>query len=52
MDDREVSFAIKEFERDLNIPVTDALTRPTSRLIDMVIGAFPELIRIPAALAT
>ena len=52
MDDREVSFAIKEFERDLNIPVTDALTRPTSRLIDMVIGAFPELIRIPAALTT
>jgi len=52
MDDREVSFAIKEFERDLNIPVTDALTRPTSPLIDMVIGAFPELIRIPAALAT
>ena len=52
MDDREVSFAIKEFERDLNIPVTDALTRPTSRLIDMVIGAFPELIRIPAAVTT
>jgi uncharacterized NAD-dependent epimerase/dehydratase family protein len=52
MEDREVSLAIAAYERDLNIPVTDALTRPTSRLIDMVIAAFPELTRTPATLAS
>ena len=43
MTDDEVSAAIVQYERDLNIPVTDALTRSPDRLIDMVLLAFPAL---------
>ncbi len=43
MDDDEVSAAIVAYEAELGIPVTDALTRPTERLVAMVLGAFPEL---------
>ncbi len=35
--------AIARYERELGIPVTDALTRSPDRLVDMVADAFPEL---------
>ncbi|MHC4894864.1 MAG: DUF1611 domain-containing protein, partial [Planctomycetota bacterium] len=43
MTDAEVSAAITLYECELKIPVSDALTRPTERLVDMVRAAFPEL---------
>jgi uncharacterized NAD-dependent epimerase/dehydratase family protein len=43
MSDIEVSAAITRYERELGIPVTDALTRSPERLVDMVLAAFPEL---------
>jgi uncharacterized NAD-dependent epimerase/dehydratase family protein len=43
MSDAEISEAITRYERDLGIPATDALTRSTSRLVDMVLSAFPLL---------
>jgi len=41
--DVEVSAAIVAYETELGIPATDALTRPTDRLVDMVLRAFPAL---------
>lgn len=43
MSDGEVGMAISRYEHELDIPVTDALTRPIERLADMVLSAFPEL---------
>ena len=43
MSDSEVSTAITQYEHDLGLPTTDALTRPAERLVDMVLAAFPEL---------
>jgi uncharacterized NAD-dependent epimerase/dehydratase family protein len=43
MTDLEVDSAITLYEKALGIPVTDALTRSSSRLLEMVIQAFPEL---------
>ncbi len=43
MTDSEVTAAITMYELELGIPVTDALTRPTERLLDMVFAAFPDL---------
>jgi len=43
MSDNEVSVAIAQYEQDLGIPTTDALTRPPERLVEMVLSAFPEL---------
>ncbi|GJM37284.1 MAG: hypothetical protein DHS20C19_06510 [Acidimicrobiales bacterium] len=43
MTDSEVTAAITMYELELGIPATDALTRPTDRLLDMVFAAFPEL---------
>lgn len=45
MTDAEVDVAIERYERELGIPVTDALARPTERLVDLVFRAFPELAR-------
>ncbi|MDO8847142.1 MAG: DUF1611 domain-containing protein [Coriobacteriia bacterium] len=42
MTDAEVTAAIKLYEFELGIPVSDALTRPHDRLVDMVVRAFPE----------
>jgi len=39
----EVTDAIERYEDELGIPATDALTRSPDRLVDMVVGAFPEL---------
>jgi uncharacterized NAD-dependent epimerase/dehydratase family protein len=49
MTDAQVSSAIDAFELEFGLPVTDPLTRPLSRLVDMVLLAFPEL---TAALGT
>jgi uncharacterized NAD-dependent epimerase/dehydratase family protein len=43
MTDAEVSAAIILYELELGIPATDALTRSSERLVDMVRGAFPVL---------
>ena len=43
MSDAEVTEAIKLYEVELGVPVTDALTRSPDRLVDMVLRAFPEL---------
>ena len=49
MTDAEVSAAIVLYELELGIPATDALTRPTTRLVEMVLHAFPEIdARLPA----
>lgn len=45
MDDAEISEAILLYEKELGIPVTDALARPAARLVEMVLGAFPALER-------
>ncbi len=43
MSDIEVSGAITQYEQELGIPVTDALTRSPKRLVEMVLTAFPGL---------
>jgi len=43
MNDSEVTAAIASYEDELGIPATDALTRPTEHLVEMVLSAFPEL---------
>jgi uncharacterized NAD-dependent epimerase/dehydratase family protein len=52
MTDAEVAEAIKLYEFELGIPATDALTRSPDRLVDMLVGAFPQLksklVAIPA----
>lgn len=45
MSDIEVSVAIKQYEKELGIPVTDALTRSPLCLLEMVLNAFPVLKR-------
>ncbi|HSK21550.1 MAG TPA: DUF1611 domain-containing protein [Egicoccus sp.] len=45
MTDAEVSAAITLYEASLSIPTTDALTRPSERLVEMVVQAFPRLAR-------
>jgi uncharacterized NAD-dependent epimerase/dehydratase family protein len=52
MSDVEVTAAITMYELELGIPATDALTRPVDRLVEMVVGAFPELERKPVARAS
>ncbi|MCW8892428.1 MAG: DUF1611 domain-containing protein [Deltaproteobacteria bacterium] len=49
MSDIEVSAAITQYERELNIPVTDALTRSPKHLVNMVLAAFPALKQKQAA---
>jgi uncharacterized NAD-dependent epimerase/dehydratase family protein len=44
MTDTELEDAIAEYRTTLGLPVTDALTRPGQELVDMVVGAFPELL--------
>lgn len=43
MTDTEVSEAIVRYQRELGIPATDALLRPTDRLLDIVFAEFPAL---------
>jgi uncharacterized NAD-dependent epimerase/dehydratase family protein len=51
MTDAEVTAAIILYEAELEIPATDALTRPVDRLVEMVLLAFPELLPKGLALA-
>ena len=43
MTEDEITAAITRYEYELGIPVTDALTRPHGRLVEMVRSAFPRL---------
>lgn len=43
MTDADVTVAISRYERDLRIPVTDALKRSPEHLVKMVVAAFPVL---------
>ena len=43
MTDAEVDVAISLYELEFGIPVTDVLSRPTGRLVEMVTAAFPDL---------
>ena len=43
MTDADVTDAISQYEQDLCIPVTDALTRSPEYLVKMVVAAFPNL---------
>lgn len=43
MTDSEVAVSIMQFERELGIPVADALTCSETRLVEMVVSAFPAL---------
>ncbi|HEY5673893.1 MAG TPA: DUF1611 domain-containing protein [Malonomonas sp.] len=51
MNDTEVSAAIIQYEQELGIPTTDALTRSPERLVEMILAAFPLLKRNLAASA-
>jgi len=51
MSDGEVTTAITQYEQELGIPVTDALTRSPERLVEMVLASFPKLKVKPAASA-
>lgn len=43
MTEEDVTSAITQYEQELSIPVTDALTRSPERLIEMVLSAFPQI---------
>jgi uncharacterized NAD-dependent epimerase/dehydratase family protein len=43
MTDEDLTEAIKLYELELGLPVTDALKRSPDRLVEMVLRAFPEL---------
>lgn len=50
MSDADVSAAILRYEDVLGVPTTDALSRPSGRLVEMVLRAFPKLAeKLPAA---
>ncbi|PHQ69863.1 MAG: EBNA-1 nuclear protein [Sneathiella sp.] len=43
MTDDDVDMAINSYEKELGIPVTDALTRSPDHLVEMVLVSFPQL---------
>ena len=49
MTDAGIDKAITQYEKQLGIPVTDALNRPLDRLAGMVFSAFPGLEKRPLA---
>jgi uncharacterized NAD-dependent epimerase/dehydratase family protein len=50
MNDAQVSAAIIRYENELGVPVTDALTRSSYDLVEMVAAAFPDLkVNLPTA---
>jgi len=51
MTGEEVETAITSFEHELGIQVTDALTRPSDHLVEMVLAAFPQLRKKPVSIA-
>lgn len=50
MTDAEIETAIMTFERELDIPVTDALSRSPDHLVEMVLASFPQLVRKSAGI--
>lgn len=52
MSEAEVTAAIALYGIELGLPATDALTRSPERLVEMVVGAFPELQPTPATLTS
>lgn len=50
MSDAEVGEVIEDYELEFGLPVTDPLTRPLDRLVDMVLLAFPALKESAAAI--
>lgn len=52
LSDDDVTAAITRYETELGIPATDALTRPTDVLVDMVVRAFPDLDQKPTTVRT
>jgi uncharacterized NAD-dependent epimerase/dehydratase family protein len=45
MSDSDVGRVIDDYELEFGMPVTDPLTRPLDRLVDMVLQAFPAIER-------
>ncbi len=45
LDDTQLDSALLRYRTELGLPVTDALRRPGDALVQMVLGAFPELHR-------
>lgn len=43
MTDDEIKSSIIDYEKELGIPVTDALTQPVEYLVEMVLSAFPSI---------
>lgn len=43
MTEAEIDAAITQYGHQLDIPVTDALTRSTDHLVDMVLSAYPKI---------
>lgn len=51
MRDDEIAPALADWKAKLGLPVTDALTRPATELLEMVLSAFPELASAPTEAA-
>jgi uncharacterized NAD-dependent epimerase/dehydratase family protein len=51
MNEAEVDAAIKDYSRNLGLPVTDALSRPAANLVEVVLSAFPALRERPVVAA-
>lgn len=49
MSEIEIAAAIDQYEHELGIPVTDALTRSPERLVEMVLSTFPQIGGRPSA---
>ncbi|WP_233494712.1 DUF1611 domain-containing protein [Ruegeria sp. A3M17] len=49
MNETEITKAITGYNCKLYLPITDALNRPSSNLVNMVLSAFPRLQPIPVA---
>lgn len=45
MTENDINDTIVKYQDQFSIPATDALSRPTERLVDMVVSSFPELER-------
>ncbi|MBS9716899.1 DUF1611 domain-containing protein [Pseudohalocynthiibacter aestuariivivens] len=51
MSEAEIKAAIEDYSENLDLPVTDALSRPTSRLVGLVLSAYPGLLQKPVVAA-
>lgn len=51
MSEAEIEIAIAGYTQTLDLPVTDALSRPTEELVAMVLAAFPSLDRHTSVVA-